>query len=678
MTATLITPGERTTEAMHADPFREPFVHALAQYGHPTADLLQGGFSPVALARRSGLPESHITGALQLISFPVAEGAAPEPDSGLYIGTFGGENVWAADDPFDPDAERYAQGLLAFRPQAPGTPPPAPTQAAEAPSPVREQARLRTIMDALHVLGFGDIQPAELGEANYQERLLQQGRVTHEQLAQAYARFTGKPYIDPRRDPPHPDVRNLLSLATINSFKIVPHAKHGNTLTVLMVDPTDAFSLTAVEDELQTMDVEVAVASEPDINHLILTLYTRAHQDAELEREAAGRRRDQEFTSLDSADPSSPVAQRIALAIEEAAANDASDIHFQPERGGLILRERLHGNLIERSIIPAEMAQQTINRLKMLAHMSLESQLPQDARIALPIRVQGRETLLRMRVSCLPSQHGDSIVMRLLRDAAGLPSLEQTGFSGHNLKIIQQAIGGSNGMVLVTGPTGSGKTTLMHTLLKHLNDPRVKITTIEDPIEYEQARMVQTEIRRTDDPAQSLTFARVLRSQLRQDPDIIFVGEIRDEETADVSVQAAQTGHLLLSTLHTNSALGTVARMTDLGVAPYLLAESLRVVVAQRLVGRPCPECSVVEPVPDEYALTPGATMRRGTGDYRQIPVHEVLPITDDVRRAIAVRDPAGLSLAAQEAGLRTLRHDALEKVAAHQANLASVLDRVE
>jgi type IV pilus assembly protein PilB len=674
---------------MYADPYKEPFVHALAQYGHAAAEFLRAGFSPVALARRAGVPEPHITGALQVIAYPVAENAVPEGDTGLYIGVFHDGNVWAADDPFEPDAEAYAQGLVAFRPLAPGTPPPAPRPAAEAPLP---RARpLRTIMDALHVLGYGDIQPSELGEANYQERLLQQGRITPEQLARAYARFTGKPYIDPRRDPPHPDVRNLLSLATINSFGIVPHSRQGNTLTVLMKDPTDAFSLTAAEDELQAMDVEVAVASEPDITYLIMTLYTRAHQDAELEREAAGRRRDQDVFTLDTADSTSPVVQRISLAIEEAAANEASDIHFQPERGGLILRERLHGNLLERSVIPAELAPQVINRLKMLAQMSLESQLPQDARIALPVRIQGRETILRMRVSCLPSQHGDSIVMRLLRDAETLPDLRHTGFSAHNLAIIEAAIRASNGMVLVTGPTGSGKTTLMHSILKYLNDPRVKITTIEDPIEYEQLRMVQTEIRRTEDASTSLTFARVLRSQLRQDPDIIFVGEIRDEETAEVSVQAAQTGHLLLSTLHTNSALGTISRMSDLGVPAYLLAESLRVVVAQRLVGRPCPECSVEESVPDAYALTPGATMRRGTGlkngvpcalcrgtgDYRQIPVHEVLPITDGVRAAIAARDPAGLHLAAQEAGLRGLRHDALEKVAAHQANLASVLNRI-
>ncbi|MXV20753.1 GspE/PulE family protein [Deinococcus xianganensis] len=677
----------------HAAPYTASFLQALARYGHDTTDLDHPHHSPLALARRAGIPEGHLTGALNLIQFPVVEQAAPAEDAphGMYIGTHRGQDVWAADDPWDLTAEEYAQGLVAFRPQAPATPPPPTARTTEAPAPDRERP-MRTVMDALYLLGYGEIRPDELTQSNYQERLLQAGRITPEELAQAYAKFTGTPYISARRDPPHPDVRNMLSDTTINQYRIVPHSKRGNVLTILVQDPTDTFSLTAVEDELQHMEIEVAVASEPDLDHLILTLYTRAAQDAELEREAAGRQRDQDIVDLDSADPNSPVAKRISSAIIEAASNDASDIHFQPERTGLMIRERLHGNLIERSLVPTSLATQMINRLKMLSGMSLESQLPQDNRIAIPLVVNGKEQLLRMRVSSLPSNHGDSIVLRLLKDSGTLPTLDDTGFSEHNLALMREATTGSNGLLLVTGPTGSGKTTLMHTVLKGLNTPGRKISTIEDPIEYEQPRIVQTEIRRTDDPSTSLNFARVLRAILRQDPDIVFVGEIRDEETAETSVHAAQTGHLVLSTLHTNSALATISRLIDLGVPAYAVAETLRVVVSQRLVGRPCPECSVEELMPEQYAPTPGATMLRGTGqqggrtcplchgqgDYKLIPVHEVLPVTPDVRAAIASRDPGALELAATMAGLKTLHQDGMEKVAAHQANLHSVLTRVK
>ncbi|CAM3664805.1 AAA+ ATPase domain-containing protein [Deinococcus saxicola] len=686
----MTAPEQLGARVSHAETYREVLINALAQYGYPRSALSHPSHSPLAQARRAGVGEHEISGAMNLINYPVATGAAAVEDSlpgSLYIGVYDGANVYASPDPFDLDVDAFVGGLVAFHPLRAAAAPP------EQPAPQEARQSVagdpRTVMEALYLLGFGQILPGELGEANYHTALLQTGRITHEQLAQAYARLTRRQYINPRVNPPQPGVRNALSHSVISRFSIVPHSRSGNVLTVLMSDPTDQFSVAAAEDELQGVDIVVAVATAPDIDDLMRTVYRRAAHDEALEAEARTRRRSDDDT--ERADASGPVAQRILLALEEATANNASDLHFQPEADGLHVRERLYGTLITRSVFPPELSAKTINQVKIMAGMSLESRLPQDRRINITVTVHGQEQTLRLRVSSLRSNHGDSVVMRLLRDVSTLPTLEESHFTPHNLALIRAAIASSSGMLLVTGPTGSGKTTLMHTILSAVNAPALKIMTIEEPIEYEQPGFVQTEVFHTDDPATSLTFERVLKAQLRQDPDVIFVGETRDKETALTAVQAAQTGHLLLSTVHTNSALATPGRLVDLGVERYLVAESLRAVVAQRLVGQPCPECAVQEPMPAEYAPQAGATMLvgtgvkngqecplcSGTGSYKVIPLHEVLTFTDEVKAAVASGNSAELKLAAVQAGLRTLREDGMDKVARHLANLKSVLENV-
>lgn len=674
-----------------AEQYRGALITALGRYGHDTSRLHNIQTSPLQEARRAGIPEGHITGAMTLINYPCVSSGQPTAEarhSGLQVGIYNDITVWCSTDPFEFGIEAAAQGIVAFLPKARAELPPNQVE------PISSAARLEqrpeditNLMQALYALGIGDIQPEELNQPNYHDSLLRQGRITHQDIARAYQKLTGVELIDPKRNPPHASVRNKISLATIKAFTIVPHSMQDGYLVLLCKDPTDTYGLVKVEEEIDSDKIRVAVASQSEILHLIQTIYMRQEEETQLTT-AGGSDEAPQIHRNGPADPNDPVARRIGSALQEAANNDASDVHFQPTENALIIRERLNGNLITRGQLPLKLAAQAINQLKIMAGMSLDSRLPQDRRLNLPITVQGREVILRLRVSSLPSLHGDSMVLRLLKDVSSLPTLDATHFTPSNLQLISDAIAASNGMILVTGPTGSGKTTLMHTILKELNDPSVKIMTIEDPIEYEQPLMVQTATRQSDDPENSLPFARVLRSQLRQDPDVIFVGEIRDEETANVAVSAAQTGHLLLSTLHTNNAAATISRLLDLQVPSYLIAESLRVVVAQRLVGCPCPECSVEEPLPEEFGYK-NATMKRGTGlkdgqkcvmcdgtgDYKVMPIHEVLPVNEEVRSAIAQRDIAGVIAAAQNAGLRSLRQDGLEKVVKHQANLNRVLE---
>lgn len=684
-----------TTLDSPSAPYIPSFLSALAQYGHNTTPLQQPGLSPLALARRQGIPEGHLTGALLTAGYPIAEHPQPTDSApaelGLSIGVCDGESAWAARDPFDTAVEAYINGLAAFAPLAPPTPLPRATSLANTTTPQRP---MRTVLDALLRLGVGGITPEELTMMSFQDVLLETGRITHVDLARAYALLTGIEYIDTQGRPPHPNVRNDISHHIITNFRVIPHSRKDNILTVLVSDPTDPYPIQAIEDETQGNGLQIvaAVTTPQAIDQLVISLYQRSAQEERLAKAADTRRqeRSQNTALVGEGDVDSPARDRVITALQEAAANGASDIHLQPERDHLEIRERLYGNLISRGYIPKELTAQTANVVKILAGMDLQVRVPQDSRINLPIKYNGKTQILRLRVSTTPQLHGENIVMRLLQDVTELPALEGSAFSARNLELVKDAMYASNGMILVTGPTGSGKTTLMHTVLRQINDPALKIATIENPIEYEQPGMVQTEIRRSEDPLQDLSFANVLRSTLRQDPDIIFVGEIRDEETAEISMSAAQTGHLLLSTLHTNSAIGTITRLKDLGIPSYLIAENLRLVISQRLVGQPCPDCSVQEPLPQRYVLPDmvNPTMLRGTGerdgdkcprcggsgDYKRIAIHEVLAMTPELRQAIIDENPTVIEQVAREQGLISLQHDALRKVVAHQANLRSVL----
>jgi general secretion pathway protein E len=377
-----------------------------------------------------------------------------------------------------------------------------------------------------------------------------------------------------------------------------------------------------------------------------------------------------------------PVIRLVNRMIERAVEQRASDIHIEPFEGRLRVRYRVDGMLGETEAPAEKLAAAIVSRIKIMARLNIaERRLPQDGRIKVVVR--GKE--FDLRISTTPSLHGESVVMRILdRDGAVL-DFKALGFRDDTLKSYLSALERPHGILLVTGPTGSGKTTTLYTSLIRLNSPERKILTVEDPVEYQLDGVLQIQVK----PEIDLTFARALRSFLRQDPDILMIGEIRDLETAQIGVQAALTGHLVLSTLHTNDAAGAIARLMDMGVPDYLLTSTINGVAAQRLVRKLCPDCREASE-PDAELLArldagdnpprvlyhaKGCDHCKGTGYAGRAALVEVLVMDDALRRLVLQRaDAREIEKAAVEGGMRTLYQDGLLKAAAGVTSIEEVL----
>jgi type IV pilus assembly protein PilB len=382
-----------------------------------------------------------------------------------------------------------------------------------------------------------------------------------------------------------------------------------------------------------------------------------------------------------------PIVRLVNLILSDAAAAGASDIHIEPQESFLKVRQRVDGLLREVLTVPAHLQDQTISRFKIMSGMDIaERRKPQDGRSRL--RYQGRR--IDLRVSSLPTQHGEKIVIRLLNSDKAILPLDELGFSPGNLLLMRSFLARPQGMILVTGPTGSGKTSTLYTALKSIKSPTNNIITLEDPIELQIEGVNQMQV----NVKAGLTFVSGLRSILRQDPNVILVGEIRDVETAGIALQAAQTGHLLLSTLHTNDAAATITRLFDLGVQPFIVAASLAGIVGQRLVRRVCPSCAVpqapsaeiVQKIGGPSRLPPDGTWLVGRGCEKcgnagmkgRLAIHEVLPVDDEVRAMISSQAPEQeIRAAARRAGMRTLLEDGLEKAARGLTTIEELLSVV-
>ncbi len=492
------------------------------------------------------------------------------------------------------------------------------------------------------------------------------------------------------------EVASLLRSDFCRKRLVVPLEMKGNTLRLAISDPLD-YSVIQDVEFLTGKKVVTVVASETAIKKLLDRLqppeneYQKAY-DMLAHVKPEGEIEEAEEDDYEIIDPNKlakdtklpPIVRLVNLILSDAAKAQASDIHIEPNEFGLLVRHRVDGMLQDVLKIPKDLQDSTVSRLKIISGMDIaDRRQPQDGRCRL--RIEGKR--LDLRVSTLPTQFGEKVVIRLLENTKAQLPMEQMDLTPDNLKIFQLNLSRPQGMILVTGPTGSGKTSTLYTALNWVKSPTTNIITVEDPIEIQLPGVNQVQI----NTKAGMTFASGLRSILRQDPDIILVGEIRDAETATIAVEAAQTGHLLLSTLHTNDAPSTITRLIDLGLEPFQLASVLVAILAQRLVRRVCTSCCAPQPPDPEVVEKAGGLSRlpeqavwmagKGcaacgqSGFKGRLAVHELLQMTDELRGLVARRAPDyEIRKAARTAGMRTLMEDGVAKAAQGLTTLAEVM----
>jgi general secretion pathway protein E len=499
--------------------------------------------------------------------------------------------------------------------------------------------------------------------------LVQLGLVAEADVVQARSRLLGVPFVTGDAFPAVAlEVPGLLP-EFLQAHRACPLTVEDGVLDIAMASPEDRFVLKALG--LATgLRIRPHIALPSDIDRALAPPEPEVREDDASANDDSG-----DFVEhLKDLASEAPVIRLVNAIIGRVTDLRASDIHLEPFDDGLHVRYRVDGVIHGSEVVPPRHAAAVSSRVKLLAHLDIaERRLPQDGRIK--TRVKGRE--LDLRVSTVPTVHGESVVMRVLDRASVRFSLDQMGFGAANLEQFNALLARPHGILLVTGPTGSGKTTTLYAALAKLDAGSQKIITVEDPVEYQLGGINQIQVHTQI----GLTFANALRSILRQDPDIIMIGEMRDGETAQIAVQSALTGHLVLSTLHTNTAAGAVVRMQDMGVERYLITSAVNGVLAQRLVRTLCPHCrEAYQPPADLLAssglgkcLAPGAAVYRArgcdrcrqTGYQGRTGIHELLVLDEGVRRAILDGKDAGeLQSLAVRQGMRTLYDDGLQKVA--------------
>jgi len=538
----------------------------------------------------------------------------------------------------------------------------------------------------------GLLLPAQLEEVMELQRqqggrlhklLIDKQYVTEQDMALSMGRCTDTPYINLAKLRVDPEVGELIPKEMARSYKLAPVARLGTKLFVAMVDPLNVLALDDVRQRTK-LDVIPMISTEKavidalsgvdgggSINDAMADIAEAAAEDdegVEIQRNKSGEEIDLDRLAADSED--APVIKMVNLILVQALKDKASDIHIEPFEKYIKLRYRMDGVLVEASSPPKQLQAAMTSRIKILAGLNIaERRVPQDGRFR--IRVSGKE--IDLRISILPVVHGEKIVIRILDKSNLQASVNNLGLDEEMLATFQKAIDAPHGMILVTGPTGSGKTTTLYSVLNELNEPKYNIVTVEDPVEYQMQGVNQVAVR----SEVGLTFAAALRSILRQDPDIVMIGEIRDTETAEIAVKAALTGHQVLSTLHTNDAAGAISRLDDMGIPPFLISSSVILTCAQRLVRRVCANCREEFDPPTELLdnleleVEEGVTFYHGSGCDRcrgrgyagRAAVLEILPVTDSIRRLIIKRVAASvIKQQALSEGMKTLRHVGIDK----------------
>jgi type IV pilus assembly protein PilB len=515
--------------------------------------------------------------------------------------------------------------------------------------------------------------------------LVREGIVSGGQIADLISRQLKIAKYYPDNFPIDMSMIDVIPADLAQKYQAVPVAKSSHLLTLAMTDPTDINALDAIE-VYTNMEVEAVICTYQEWNHLLGTLYgtystmggmLETMEEMEIERAQDGEKErtieDLEVKSLHDMAEEAPVIRLVNSILSQAVRDGASDVHISPEKDRVQVRFRVDGKLHEVPAPPKSMHLLIVSRLKILANMDISlSRIPQDGRFT--IRMDNKE--INIRASTIPTIYGENMVLRLLDTSSGIYSLEELGMSASDITKLESMIFKPYGMILSTGPTGSGKSTTLYSILKRINQPDINILTLEDPVEYRVPKIRQIQLNRKA----GMTFASGLRSLMRQDPDVIMVGETRDAETAGISVQAALTGHRVLSTVHTNDAAGAITRFIDMGVEPFLVSSVMLVSIAQRLVRKVCPYCKKPQEPPKAALQFWGldkvkdAQFVKSTGCYNcmdkgykgRTGVFEVLIIDEMVQEMILKRCSAQeITRAAQKSGrLRTLKEDAADKVA--------------
>ncbi|MBI2441581.1 MAG: Flp pilus assembly complex ATPase component TadA [Lentisphaerae bacterium] len=521
------------------------------------------------------------------------------------------------------------------------------------------------------------------------DALIEQGVLSKREVLKTVALQLGMEFVALADLEIAPEIIQQVPAGIARRYKVVPVYDSETTLSVALSDPLNLETLDYLRYLLKR-NVEGVVAPDEEIGAALDKYYGRAEKSIEDLLQSPRPELDVQLSSSDTADETvataedAPIIKLVSLIIIEAQRSRASDIHLEPLESRFRIRYRIDGVLREMEPPPKRLQPAILSRLKLMAGMKLaEKRVPQDGRIQ--INVAGED--LDLRVSSVPSVHGESIVMRILNKQSLLLGLPKLGLFADDQQVFERLISMPDGILLLTGPTGSGKTTTLYACLNYLNRPDRKIITVEDPVEYRLAGINQVQVREDI----GLTFPAVLRSIMRQAPNIIMVGEIRDFETAEIAVTAALTGHLVFSTLHTNDAPSAITRLVDIGVKPFLLASSIRATVAQRLLRVVCDKCAApYEPTEGEIASLGSAAkqfqdikLTRGKGctacsqtGYRgRKGIYEIFIITDEVCEMIYKKCSAvELRTRARELGMRTLRDDGLRKVVSGITTLEEVL----
>ena len=530
--------------------------------------------------------------------------------------------------------------------------------------------------------------------------LMKLGFVSDDEITEVLSRQYGVPSINLKYYEVDPAVIKLIPQDTAVRYQIVPLSRVGSTLTIAMIDPTNVFAM----DDIKFMtgfNVEPVVASETSVNEAIAKFYGEVESGEELSKvmkdlgaeeggdvELAAEEQEMDLAALEKAAEEAPIIKLVNLVLTDAVKRGASDIHIEPYERELRVRFRVDGLLQSVMTPPMKLKDAIASRIKIMAKLDIsEKRLPQDGRIMIKYRREGRIKELDFRVSTVPTLFGEKIVMRLLDKENLRLDMTKLGFEPESLAKFEKAILRPYGMVLVTGPTGSGKTNTLYSSVSRLNTPDTNIMTAEDPVEFQLAGINQVQMK----DQIGLNFASALRAFLRQDPNIILVGEIRDFETAEIAVKAALTGHLVLSTLHTNDAPSTISRLMNMGIEPFLVATSVNLICAQRLVRRICSNCKEPLEVPEQALLDAGFTPEeakkttvyygKGCGTcnkngYRgRVGLYEAMEVNDELRELILVGASAlELRKKALDVGMITLRRSGLIKASAGLTTLEEVV----